>query len=247
MNIKRLIGVSAFVFALLFLTNCSKKENRKLLFQKETDDYSFRLYTVDNKYDESGRSQCSNYSRSSLKPGLYSSYGLKLKGLLAFALHTNQKYIDVNIDSLYISQYLVLDYTNVKSITSADDTVLINCLCDALKLKVKKKNRRLEGYNLNVLDSSLLRNYQTDNRMPSITYKGSHMQFEAMKLLDIAQAYDGFYTNYIGSQSSDTNSYTIEIPTNIEIEELSAALSIYGLELNPDSLNKTVYRVSKSD
>jgi len=247
-NSLQLIRVTAFVIGLSFVTNCSTKENRKLLFQKDTKEYKFSLYGVDKKYDENGKSQCSNYSRTSWKSGLYSSYGLDVKGLLASILHTNVKYIDADFDSLDIPKYLVLDYHNYsKSLDVDTDTMLINCLYEALDIKIQKENRKINGYDLSILDSNVLSSYQTNDSLAKVSYKGNKMHFEAMNLINIAQSYDGFSDNYIVSKSDLINTYNIEIPLNTDIEELNKSLSVFGLGLVSTTINKEFYKIMKRD
>jgi hypothetical protein len=244
-NSLQLIRITAFVIGLSAVTNCSTKENRKLLFQKDTKDYKCSLYSIDKKYDKNGKSQCANYSRSSWKSGLYTSYGLSMKGLLASVLQTNIKYIDVDLDSLDIPKYLVFDYHNYsKSVdVVVHDTMLINCLYEALDIEIQKENRRVNGYDLIVLDTNVLSNYQTNDSLAKITYEENMMHFEAMNLTSIAQLFDGFSSYYIVSKSDLINTYNIEISHSTDIEELNKSLNMYGLGLIPTTVNRVFFRV----
>ncbi len=245
-NSLQVIRVMTFVIGLSFITNCSTKENRKLLFQKDTNEYKFSLYSVDKKYDENGKSQCANYSRTSWKPGQYSSYGLDLKGLLASVLHTNVKYIDADLDSLNIPKYLVLDYQNYSKNVDID-TMLVSCLYEALAIKIQKENRRVNGYNLSVLDTNILSNYQTNDSLAKITYQDNKVHFESMNLKSIAKTLDGLSTSYIMSKSDIINTYNIEIPHNTDVEKLNKSLNIFGLGLAPATISKEFYKVKKCD
>ncbi len=247
-NSLQVIRVMAFIIALSFIISCSTKENRKLLFQKDTKEYKFSLYSVDKKHDENGKSQCANYSRSSWKPGLYSSYGLDVKGLLASVLHTNVKYIDADLDSLNIPKYLVLDYHNYsKSLDVDTDTLLISCLYEALNIKIQKENRMVNGYDLSILDSNVLSKYQTNDSLAKITYEDNKMYFEAMNLKSIAKTLDGLSTSYILSKSDFIDTYIIEIPHNTDVEELNKSLSVFGLGLVSTTINKEFNKVMKRD
>lgn len=135
------------VLPVFFIFSCqSKGFNKKLILEKDTLDFSYKIYQTRQKTNADNEAQCAKYFEYNRSNDAYEIRGADVKHLVSFLLGTPKKNIQVsrNIDDWF---YEVLFQGKDDSISKK---IILNDFFAYTELKLKNDLQEVEGYELSV-------------------------------------------------------------------------------------------------
>ena len=184
------------VLSLLLSISCvhNNGKNKKLLLSVNNDLYNFKLFSVDNKYND-GSVQCDKYEVLNVRDGKVDYYGTNLAGLLAF-LHGTKK-VNIEIDKDINNSYLHFKYSDVKLNTY--DSVITDIL-KFYNITETKYTKKTKVYNLVITDSVKLNKYivnNNDSLVAALNIEGNSLSLSNYTLKQLITEYNNIYKSEI--------------------------------------------------
>lgn len=220
-------------------------ENKSELFKTENADYTLKIYSVDNKYDENNRKQCDNFYHSTRNDSTFYFYGASPLRFLSSILDTKKEFINNFPDDAINCNFMVCNFNGREKLPENQTQILLNAYKEIFSLEIKEEEKILDAYTLKIVDQKLLNKFISTSKKDRslINYKKSKIKTENVSL--------SFLNDYLDSQTHEiltkTNlteeEYDLKFKFSADLKELNVNLSKFGLQYVPEKTTQKIYTV----
>ena len=228
------------------LSSCESKEGSRLVYIKTTGDFELRISTIETKINSAGIAQCSKYAKTMISDTACSSYGLKLKRVIAAAYGTAPKYIsDFPNDSIN-HKYLDVYIENYQDHRLNYDSIIRAGLSEAFQIGVEAYDSSILAYQLQVIDTNQLQRHKTECNGGVIKYNDGIWLATSSKLLGLLKILDEYSDQFYSFEVPDEKCYSFEFVSGNDPQKVNEKLKNVGLIVNKTKLEQRFYKVHRS-
>ncbi len=239
--------IAPLILVLLFsFFSCTSQERERLQLLKEskTVNYHLKIFKLASKFDKNGVAQCSKYESIRIDTNLFYSYGLKLRGLLAFSYNVDKKYLsNLPHDSLN-NFYLKIEINNLTNDKLNYYSIINESLLNLFDLTVEEEIKTIKGYVFLPINEKKLNSFiSNDTLSGTISCEGNKYTASAIKLSTLSKIYDRRLDNFIYYSGLDNNNYSIDFPIYKDMTKANEYFKQYGLSLKKSTFKRTFYEI----
>lgn len=161
--------------------------------------------------------------------------------LLARPLNTNEKYIEWDKPK---DEYLKIRIDNLSEEPLNYDSLIYLYHSDIYKIKVDAYEKNVNGFELTVVDSALLRSFERPCESALIKYRDGLFRSVAMRLSAMANIIDQNSDSYFTSFSENEKCYNLSFKVDKDVNEMNDHLNQLGLRFKSRNFETTFYLIS---
>lgn len=220
-------------------------ENKTELFKTENDEYTLKIYSVDNKYDENNRKQCDKFYHSTRNDSTFYFYGASPLSFLSSILDTKKEFINDFPADAIDCKFMVCNFNGSEKLPENKTQILLDAYKEIFGLELKEEEKTLDAFSLKIVDQKLLNEFKSKSNKDRslISHQKSKVKTENVRL--------NFLNNYLDDKTSEilteTNfgeeEYDFKFKFSDNIEELNTHLSEFGLQYVPEKITQKIYTV----